>query len=134
MSTKITAVILSNIGVLLLTLLLALPLLPEIERKVFPPVTSLTFEITEGVEQGIAAYVAFEKLRSCEFIGLTFAQYGDRIHVDFPEKDENLPISRPEGEWVAGPWVLHTDTIDDLTITVEHRCHFLWNTFTTLYP
>ncbi len=136
MSTKtLTAAMLSNIGVSLLTLLLALPVIPVIERWAFPVVTSMTFESVETAEGGdLVTYVAFEKLRSCEFIALSFIQNGDRIRVDFPPEDLDLPLSRPEGEYVTGPWVLNTTSLEGLRVVVEHRCHFLWNTFTDLYP
>ena len=135
MSAKtLTSAVLSNIGVSLLTFMLALPMIPFTERALFPVVGPLTFETVEEQGGHLASYVAFEKYRSCQFVALSFVQFGDRIRVDFPDGDENLPVSRPEGEYVTGPWVLHTDTLDGLEITVEHRCHFLWNTFTKLYP
>jgi hypothetical protein len=134
MSTKLTSAVLSNIGVTLMTMLVLLPTLPGMERFLFPVVSKMGIISSTTTGDGLSLWVSFEKYRSCEFVDLTFKQNGDRVSTIFPPEDEYLPTSRPEGEWVTGPWVVDIETLDGLEVVVEHRCHFLWNTFTQLYP
>jgi hypothetical protein len=131
---RLTHAVLSDLGIAVLTLFLALPWFATFESIVFPIVSKMQFVQSKPVEEGLEVYVQFEKYRSCEFIGITFKQGYDRIRVDFPAEDENQPKSRPKGEWVTGPWVLHTGSLEGIEVVVEHRCHLLWPVFTQLYP
>lgn len=131
---NLTSLVLSNISVTLLTAIIALPFLPVIEAKLFPVVGTLSFEeVVEG-DDFLDVYVHFEKFRACEFIGLTFVQGNGRLLVEFPDRDDSLPPSRPVGEWITGPWRVYTNTLDGVSIVVEHRCHSMWNVFTEIYP
>lgn len=108
---------------------------PAIENRFFPVVGGVVVSDITNAPDGLSFYVEFNKLRSCEFLGI--AWYHDRIRVGvaFEPGAENYPATRPEGEQFAGPWMLEgVDKIDGTRAVVYHRCHPLWVTVSHFYP
>lgn len=65
---------------------------------------------------------------------MTLSQNERRLLIHFPDRDSDLPRSRPTGRFIAGPWYVEAENLDDIVGVTEHRCHFLWNIFTDVYP
>lgn len=104
----------------------ALPLVTE-ETAAKCPECSLPY---------VDIYVQFDKIRSCEFKGLSwYDATNHRLKVVFDVEADYAPRSRPAGKQVAGPWRIHgVSTVKNTKAIVHHNCHPLWQTVTTFYP
>ena len=106
---------------------------PVVETRFFPVTTraQVADPYTDG--DGVLFHVRFEKLRSCEFIGLAWYEGDFRLRLDF-EPDTGGPVSRPTGPHVIGPWrVAQLRDLHQTHAWAMHRCHPLWVTFTRFF-
>lgn len=104
-------------------------------------------------EPFVDIFVQFEKVRSCEFFvpergTFTFATFkkplasltwfsptGQRFIVDFETESSDLPVTRPVGRQISGPWRIHgTRSLRGTYAVVAHQCHPLWLTYTSFFP
>jgi len=114
------------------------PVLARYEGQYFPVIKNVNVEIIEEVRNGLDVDVTFDKVRQCEFIGMSwYDTFGDRLQILFEiNGEENLPVTRPVREdQDAGPWrLLGIDNLDGSVAITSHRCHPLWITYTRFYP
>lgn len=130
---------LSGAGVIGLLLILLVPMAWSIGSKyegvAFPVTTSLQIFEETDVGAGVSFYVTFHKKRPCEFLGINWYHGADRLVLDFEPDASKSPKTRPTGDQVTGPWLLHgISRLAGTQATVRHRCHPLWVTTTDLYP
>ncbi len=97
-------------------------------------------------------YVQFDKIRSCEFFvpereSFTFSAFekpaasltwfsptGQRLLVDFEPESLDLPVTRPVGRQLSGPWRIYgVRSLVGTYAVVAHQCHPLWLTYTSFY-
>ena len=101
---------------------------PAIEGHLFPVVSNMQF-----IKDGDYYTVYGEKNRPCEFIslqGLVKTKTGiEKAEFDFEENAD--PTTRPIGKQSFGRWKIKPPG-EILSIYSTHRCHFLWDTSTTL--
>lgn len=140
-----------------LTLLLSLPVLGVLiflgfiplmfhimsryEGVYFPVVRNVEVEQVGRAEVGILVNVQFDKVRSCEFIGISwYDSFGDRSPIVFEAEARGeqgeIPDTRPvlNGQ-SSGPWkLIGIDQLDGSVAITSHRCHPLWITYTRFYP
>jgi hypothetical protein len=115
----------------------AFPVLARYEGEWFPVVENVSVEREEYNELGAFINVRFDKVRSCEFIGISwYDDFGQRLIINFNPAEADLPTSRPVmDEQTAGPWQLvGLTTLEGSIAIVSHRCHPFWTTFTNFYP
>lgn len=114
------------------------PTLAQYEGSFFPVVKNVQVVERENTPTGLIVDVHFDKVRSCEFLGVSwYDSFGDRAPIIFDLNDEgNLPLSRPVmDDQNAGPWkLIGVDRLDGSVAITSHRCHPLWITFTRFYP
>lgn len=117
------------------------PIMSKYEGKVLPVVKNVEVDILEKSEDSIIISVVFDKVRACEFIGISwYDSFGDRLPILFTAAYENkvegtFPKTRPAipGQ-SAGPWkLIGVDKLDGSMSIVSHRCHPLWLTYTRFY-
>lgn len=107
---------------------------PEIEARFFPVVTMANIESVEKVADGVAFYVSFDKLRQCEFLGVTWYLGAERVGIEFEPGHNLYPKSRPVGDQYAGPWLVRNVTsLEGTRAATVHSCHPLWETVTPFY-
>lgn len=117
------------------------PLMSEYEGRIFPVVKNIKVEVIDKKENGIFINVSFDKVRACEFIGISwYDQFGNTIPIIFEAsaRGENgeIPRTRPAlpGQ-KAGPWeLIGLQSLQGSMAIVSHRCHPLWITYTHFYP
>jgi hypothetical protein len=101
---------------------------PAIEGHLFPVVSNMQF-----VKDGEFYTVYGEKNRACEFLslqGLVRTKNGiEKAEFTFDETAD--PTSRPIGKQSFGKWRIQPPG-EVISIYSTHRCHFLWDTSTTL--
>ena len=111
------------------------------EGEFFPVVRNVNVEYIGQSETGIYVNVTFDKMRACEFIGISwYDSFGDRAPILFEAEangaEGEIPRTRPvmEGQ-TSGPWeLIGIDQLDGSKAIVSHRCHPLWITYTRFYP
>jgi hypothetical protein len=142
---QLLAWILSLPGILLLCAVglipIAFPIFSKYEGQWLPVVTNVETVALDYVAEGILVDVEFDKVRQCEFIGISwYDSFRERVPIVFnpePERPEttDLPRSRPVMEdQRAGPWLLlGIDTLDGSIAIVSHRCHPYWITYSMFY-
>ncbi len=127
---------------LIITLLIpfTFPILAQYEGHVLPVVVNVEIEEVLTNEEGVFINVRFDKVRSCEFIGISwYDQLGQRVIIDFdPDGVRNslsTPSSRPvRDNQVTGPWQLvGLTSLEESIAIVSHRCHPFWTTFTNFF-
>lgn len=107
----------------------------EYEGDVFPVVDDVHVVTSSSIGGAVAIYVAFHKRRQCEYLGLNWYKGPRRLIIDFQPGSDLAPQSRPVGDQLAGPWVVHgVSTLEGTHASVVHRCHPLWLTYTNFYP
>ncbi|WP_299347636.1 hypothetical protein [uncultured Maritalea sp.] len=131
--------LLSRTGIAVAISLVAIPAFwpsfSQVEGQLLPVTTPMEVEELGSGPNYVDVAVSFEKLRQCEFIGLSWYDDAYRLVVDFEAGAKNAPLSRPVGPQEIGPWRLHgTTTIQGTHAVTTHRCHPLWLTFTQTYP
>lgn len=107
-----------------------------LETRLAPVVDPMLDIITLRVDSGkTVAYVEFTKVRDCTFVAIHwYNDIGQRIGLEFKDDSEFTGgLSRPEGDHVSGPWVIHTNDIDKTYAEVLHECHPAWTTKTRLF-
>ena len=105
-----------------------------IEGRVFPVATPYEITRQEKVADGVLFHVRFDKLRSCQFLGIQWYRGARRIVLDLEPDSDKFPKSRPAGAQEIGPWLLRGEaTVDGTWSIVQHRCHPLWVTETLMY-
>lgn len=117
------------------------PVASYYEGEVFPVIRNVDVELREEVENGIIIDVSFDKIRACEFLGISwFDTFGDRapiiFQVELGDEEGSIPYTRPvRDDQNAGPWkLIGIDELDGSIAIVSHRCHPLWITYTRFYP
>lgn len=122
-------------GIILMFLVtVMLPLMKSTEERYFPVVINAEITSTEVVDGKLNIHVEFDKIRGCKISSVDMTQLGRRVASYFAEDNGGEPLSRAIGHQDTGPWVLDTDTLDNLTITSIHNCHFLYGTRSYMYP
>ena len=109
---------LSNPAMVIWVLLIASPLFwslgSEYEGQYLPVVKSVKIEQSLGSKDGTLIYVSFDKVRQCQFIGISwYDEFNIRKGVEFEPDAKFSPISRPNGEQLTGPWLVRG--LDELT-------------------
>ena len=108
------------------------------EYRYFPVMA--WFSVNETVRTPSRVYITgmMRKLRdNCETIGLS-AQGPNGSVLTLKTLDSGTPdkmISRRVGEQMWGPWEISSvagDVPSDISLYVQHRCHFLWKQTTNL--
>tara|TARA_R100001143_G_C3352849_1_gene130594 strand:+ start:1659 stop:2087 length:429 start_codon:yes stop_codon:yes gene_type:complete len=115
----------------------AFPILANYEGQWFPVVENVEVQETLINEEGAFINVRFDKVRSCEFIGISwYDDFGQRLIINFAPNEAELPVSRPVGDdQFTGPWQLvGLTSLEGSRAIVSHRCHPFWTTFTNFYP
>jgi len=113
------------------------PIFSQYEGEYFPVIKNVQISDTKEIETGLVISLSFDKVRSCEFVGLSwFNQIGNRIIIQFESTSASLPYSRPVyNNQKAGPWELTgLKSLENTIAIVSHRCHPLWITHTKFYP
>ena len=114
------------------------PIFARYEGIWFPVVDNVNVEVISENTDGLDVDVDFDKLRQCEFIGISwYDTFGDRLQILFEiNGEENLPYTRPVRDGQnAGPWrLIDIDNLDGSVAITSHRCHPLWITYTRFYP
>lgn len=101
----------------------------------FPVVENVTVWITDIEEDGVIIYTSFDKVRSCEYIGISwYDEAGKRLVFDLT--DSHGPRSRPIREdQFAGPWKIYgIQALEGTEAIVSHRCNPYWITYTRFFP
>lgn len=107
---------------------------PAIESRFFPVVSDVKVEGVEKVEDGVAFYVAFDKVRQCKFLGVAWYLGAERVGIEFEPGHNLYPLTRPVGDQYAGPWLVRNVTsLEGTTAVAIHSCHPLWETVTPFY-
>lgn len=89
----------------------------------FFPVTTPVMIINEYLDDtGLHFFVHFEKLRSCEYVGIHWYRGAERLALQLEPDSDLAPPSRPTGPQVIGPWFLPVETLAGTHAIVEHRC------------
>ena len=117
------------------------PFMSKYEGSVLPVVENVNITQIKQSENGVFVDVSFDKVRSCEFIGISwYDSLGDRSPVIFEAEargeEGEIPETRPVMEdQRAGPWkLIGIDNLDGSMAIVSHRCHPLWITYTRFFP
>lgn len=120
---------------------LAFPILSQYEGTLFPVVENVDVKNVGEADAGIYVNVSFDKVRACEFLGISwYDSFGDRSAILFEAqaggKNGEIPTTRPvRSGQQAGPWkLIGIDRLDGSTAILSHRCHPLWITYTRFYP
>lgn len=108
------------------------PLMPVIEGQFLPVTSKVVFKNVTPVEGGLSVRMQFEKLRDCEFLGVTADR--DGISVDFEPINGGLPITLPAGDRLSRPWLLGSTDLEGIRLRFTHRCGPWWITVTVGYP
>ncbi len=117
---------------------------PALETKYWPVVETLHIERVEAAtENRSVIYGTFNKVRQCEYIGITWFARNvngvlDRVPVEILRKpgDTSSP-NRPLGVQTAGPWVVAIppqELLGTSVVELTHRCHPFWTTVMHFYP
>lgn len=119
------------------------------EGRFLPVVQNVDIQVVRTVDVGTIVQVNLDKIRSCELVDVLWnGEDGQRSVVVFPEDwhydlEGNVvvdtefedPLSRPTGEQNTGQWlILGLKDLDSSIVTVIHRCHPLWLTYTHFFP
>lgn len=120
---------------------LMFPIMSRYEGLYFPVVTNVEVEEVGEADTGIFVNVQFDKVRACEFIGISwYDSFGDRSPIMFEAEargeEGEIPTTRPvfDGQ-ISGPWkIIGIDQLDGTVAITSHRCHPLWITYTRFYP
>lgn len=81
-----------------------LPMFAHIEASIFPVVTDFKVVETKQHDTHLDIYVSFTKSRDCEFLGINWYSGKERVSLIFEEDRGEVPLSRPTGEQLTGPW------------------------------
>lgn len=113
------------------------PVLALYEGRIMPVVRNVEIVSEYPDEIGMFLQVRFDKVRSCDFIGISwYDEFNQRVVINFAPEEANMPESRPvmDGQ-VTGPWhLIGLTSIEGSVAVVSHRCHPFWTTFTRFYP
>lgn len=118
------------------------PILSIYDGKLFPVFENVRVNPIGVTDRSLIVSVKFDKIRACEYDGLSwFDGQGNRILISYEPNEEgpDQPITRPVKEdQDAGPWELFgiTDP-NDLAHTYAvagHWCSPFWKTYTKFYP
>lgn len=120
---------------------LMFPIMSRYEGEFFPVVRNIDVQYIGQADSGIYIDVRFDKVRACEFIGISwYDSFGDRAPILFEAEAQGeqgeIPRTRPvmNGQ-TSGPWkLIGIDMLDGSRAIVSHRCHPLWITYTRFYP
>lgn len=129
----------SSIIITLLIFLISFPIISpymaEFETKYLPVIKNIKVLPPTLHRDGISFYVNFDKIRQCEFIGLSwYDNNGTRLKLDFESSAKNTEETRPTGEWNVGPWFLHdVSSLEDTRAYTFHKCHPLWITISEFF-
>lgn len=107
-----------------------------VESSIAPVVKPMLDVVTLEVDgTRTIAYVSFNKVRECSFLAIKWYNKEDeRIGLEFRDESEfSGGLSRPAGDHISGPWIVHTDDIESTYAEVLHECHPLWITKTRLF-
>lgn len=106
-----------------------------IESRFWPVVVNVSVEGETTVAEGVTFYVAFDKVRRCEFVGINWYDGARRVGIEFEPNSHLYPKSRPRGGQYAGPWLVRdTRSLHGTRAVAVHSCHPLWLTETQFYP
>ena len=113
------------------------PIMSKYEGIYLPVVKNI--EVTEPTltEDGLLVDIRFDKVRSCEFLGISwYDSFGDRAKIVFEDDGSLVPETRPAlSNQNSGPWLLiGIDQLDGTLAITSHRCHPFWITYTRFYP
>lgn len=116
------------------------PEMDEWEGRQFPVATKLIFESVETLGSGHTQItVAFNKLRSCKFLGLAYYVKDDdgaqiRVPISTPLVRPGIDNNRSRG---LNRYTVIVETqvpVERWRVTVRHDCHPLWETLTVMHP
>jgi len=110
------------------------PLLPVIEGQLLPVTGKIEF-VDEGLSadgKSTTLRMKFEKLRDCEYLGVTADQSNGPL--DFAPVSGSTPITVATGERISQLWRIGTSHLDGVRIRWAHRCNPYWITVTVGYP
>ena len=106
-----------------------------VEKTFFPVIRNVEITAVHPAQNGIMIELTFDKVRSCEFLGVVWYNGPLRVGVERNPNSPRYPKVLAEGPQAAGPWLIRN--VSDLegthAITV-HRCHPLWETISHFYP
>lgn len=110
------------------------PLFPRIEGALLPVTGKIVFVEITLAPDGIStiARMQFEKLRDCEYLGVTADRAGEPVSME--PVSGGAPISLPAGKRLSRPWLFGTLDLADIRIRWVHRCNPFWTTVTVGYP
>ncbi|WP_424984330.1 hypothetical protein [Microbulbifer sp. S227A] len=107
---------------------------PWLESRLFPVVRDTRISQPHESSDGISFFVAFRKVRQCEFMALVWYENATRLVVDFEPDADQSPRTRPTGEQYTGPWLVRgLQSLERSQAYVYHRCHPLWITISTFH-
>lgn len=131
---RFNELLLSLPSVLAICAIAIIPIAPIAEAHWFPAVSKMSVEVLEERPEGLLVHVEFEKLRACEYVGVTFYDGPERLVVDFNPNSGLFPENRPTGPQ-EDIWFIRTTTpLTSLRAVTEHACHPLWNISREVYP
>jgi len=114
------------------------PVFSQYEGIYYPVLENVRVDIVERTPNGMIIDVRFDKVRQCDFVGISwYDTFGDRLPVMFEINGESFsPETRPVlDNQNVGPWkLIGIDNLDGSIAITSHRCHPLWITFTRFFP
>lgn len=119
-------------------MLVTLWLIWNVETRFFPVVEDFKLNSVVRTEAGYTAFGELDKVRACEFLGLTlYAHSHGRPKLLLAQfKKDIFGSDVGVGHQTWGPWTVQFPpqiaTYEHLEIQGTHRCHALWLQ-TTLY-
>jgi hypothetical protein len=116
----------------ILTVVMLTPVMPTADGMFFPVTSKVEFLDIKPVEGGLSVRMKFNKLRDCEFLGVTIDREG--VGIDFEPLIGGEPMTLPTGQRISRPWFIGTTNIDGIRLRWVHRCVIWWNTVTQGYP
>jgi hypothetical protein len=116
----------------------------DIEQNLYPVATPVELiKVEEIDDENTLIWVKFDKLRGCEYLGLSWFEGSletgaTRVRLSFgkPDSDQS-DTTRPEGVQIAGPWKLGMSKdalLNNSYAMLSHRCHPFWISKTQFYP
>lgn len=116
---------------------IAFPFAADLDGRLMPVVKRVEVTEVQHSDEGLLVEVTFDKVRQCEFLGITwYDSFGKRVPVLFEPESRDAPQSRPVKERQhAGPWMLRgLMSLNGSVAITSHRCNPFWITYSRFYP
>jgi hypothetical protein len=116
----------------ILAVVMLMPIMPTADGLLFPVTSKVEFVDIRPVEGGMSVRMKFNKLRDCEYLGVTIDR--DGVGIDFEPISGGEPMTLPTGQRLSRPWFVGTGNLDGIRLRWVHRCVIWFNTVTQGYP